>query len=70
MPHSQYLYLRIGQGLKESVHTYAQFTDILFGSLPKSKTIPRMNSIIGTHENSGFSLFIDNYIGSYIDFNS
>src|SRR5438046_8034538 len=70
MLHSQYLYLRMGQGLMGSVHTYAQFMDLIFGPLPKSQTMPRMDSIIGTHENSGFSPFIDDHIGGFTDFDS
>src|SRR5205809_5113195 len=66
-PHSQYLYLRMGQGLKGSAHTYAQFTDLVFGPLSKSKTTPRMNSIIRTHGNGRFSPFMNNHIGGYMD---
>ena len=70
MPYRQYLYLRMGQGLKGSTHTYAQFMDLVFGPLPKSEITPRMNSIIGTHENGGFSPFMDDYIGDFMDFNT
>ena len=70
MPHSQYLYLRMGQGLKGGTHTYTQFMDLVFGPLPKSKTMPRTDSIIGTHENSRFSPFMDDHIGSFMDFDS
>ena len=40
MPHGQYLYRQMGQGLKGGAHTYAQFTDLVFEPLPKSETIP------------------------------
>src|SRR5438034_1247838 len=68
MSHGQYLYLRMGQGLKVSAHTYTQFTDLVFGPLPKSETMPRMNLIIGTHKNGGFSPFMDDHIGGFTDF--
>src|SRR5437762_9342352 len=69
-PHGQYLYLRMGQGLKGGAHTYAQFTDLVFGPLPKSETTPRTDSIIGTHGNGGFSPFMDDHIGGFTDFDS
>ena len=69
-PHGQYLYLRMGQGLIGAPHTYAQFTDLVFGPLPKSSTQPRMDSLIGTHQEGGFSPFMDDHIGGFNDFDS
>ena len=60
----------MGQDLKGSAYTYAQFTDLIFELLPKSQTMPRMDSIIGTHENGRFSPFMDDHIGGFIDFDS
>ena len=58
------------QGLKGGAHTYAQFTDLVFGPLPKGETTSCMDSIIRTHESNGFSPFIDDHIGGFTDFNS
>ena len=33
-PNGQWVYQRMGQGLKGGAHTYAQFTDLVFGPLP------------------------------------
>jgi hypothetical protein len=60
----------MGQGLKEAVYTYSQFTDLVFRPLPKtSKTLP-FSSLIGTYKGGGFSPFIDDHIGGFRDFNS
>jgi RNase H-like domain found in reverse transcriptase/Integrase zinc binding domain len=64
-PHGLYLYLRMGQGLKGAPHTYSQFTDLVFGPLPKTRATERMPSIIGTHADCGFSPFMDDHIGGF-----
>jgi hypothetical protein len=69
-PHSQYLYLHMRQGLRGALHTYAQFTDLVFSSLLKSKTQASMSSIIGTYEEEGFSPFIDDHLEGFKDFDS
>ena len=58
------------QGFKGSAHTYAQFTDLIFGPLPKSETMPRTDLIIETHESNGFSPFMDDHIGGFTDFDT
>ncbi|KAI9771529.1 MAG: hypothetical protein M1840_002149 [Geoglossum simile] len=68
--HGLYFYLRMGQGLKGAVYTYFQFTDLMFGSLPKTTTIPSFPSLIGTHKDSSFSPFMDDHIGGFQDFDS
>lgn len=35
--HGQYVYLQMGQSLINSTHTYSQFSDMVFGYLPKSQ---------------------------------
>lgn len=69
-PHGQYMYLRMGQGLKGAPHTYSQFTDLVFGPLPASSISPALPSIIGNQENSGFSPFMDDHLGGFTDFNA
>jgi hypothetical protein len=36
-PHGQYAYRRMGMGLKNAMHIYAQFTDMVFGPLPRAE---------------------------------
>lgn len=63
-PHGQYIYLRMGQGLKGACATYSQFGDLTFGPLPKTETTEAMPSIIGDHDDAAFTLFMDDHMGS------
>lgn len=63
-PHGQYLYLRMGQGLKGAAHTYAQYTDLTFGPLPATKDEKAYETLIGDHGEVAFSPFVDDHIGS------
>ena len=67
-PHDQYAYLQMGQGLIGAPHTYSQFSDMVFGHLPKTTTVPAQSSLIGDHGDWGFSLFMDDHIGAAISF--
>lgn len=69
-PHGQYIYLRMGQGLKGACATYSQFGDLVFGPLPKTKEREAMPSIIGDHEEAGFCLFVDDHMGAATSFQS
>ena len=59
-PNGQWVYIRMGQGLKGAPHTYAQFTDLVFGPLPPNKEgVARMPTLIGEHEDHSFTVFMD-----------
>jgi hypothetical protein len=60
----------MGQGLKGSAHTYSQFTDLIFGPLPKTDKVAAMLSLIGNHLEGGFTLFMDNHLGGFMDFDT
>lgn len=51
--------------LKGAAHTYSQLSNLVFGSLPatRDKFVPRQDTIIGTKEDSAFSIFIDDHAG-------
>ena len=68
IPHGQYAYLRMDQGLIGAPHTYFQFSDMVFGYLPKTDTVPTQLSLVGDHSDWGFSLFMDDHIGAAISF--
>lgn len=61
--YSQYMYLLMSQNLIDALHTYFQFSDIVFGHLPKIAIILAKPSLIKDHGNWRFSLFINNYMG-------
>lgn len=70
-PNGQWVYLRMGQGLKGAPFTYAQFTDLVFGPLPaNSDGVLRSKSLIGDHNNHAFSVFMDDHGASAEDFDS
>ena len=70
-PNGQWVYNRMGQGLKGAPHTYAQFTDLVFGPLPaNAEGVPRMPSIIDTYEKSAFRVFMDDHAGSATDYDT
>ena len=74
--YSQYIYLWMRQGLKGSLYTYSQFTNLIFGYIPigdiiynsRSYRVGPFPTIIRDHSNWLFSLFIDNYIGGIMDY--
>jgi hypothetical protein len=57
-PNGQYLFRRIGQGLKGAPYTYSQFTDLVFGPLPKTDSTPAMPTLIRDHGKVGFAPFM------------
>ena len=70
-PNGQWVYLRMGQGLKGGPHTYAQFSDLTFGPLPKNaEGVPRMPTLIGRHRNHSFAVFMDDHAVAATDFDS
>ena len=70
-PNGQWVCLRMGQGLKGGPHTYAQFSDLVFGPLPpKSEGIPRMPTLIGKHKNHSFQVFMDDHASAATDFDT
>lgn len=70
-PNGQWVYLRMGQGLKGAAHTYSQFTDLVFGPLPKSKEgIGRMPTVIGTGKDSAFGVYMDDHASSARSFDA
>lgn len=70
-PNGQWVYVRMGQGLKGAPHTYAQFSDLVFGPLPPNdEGVARMPSLIGDHGNHAFSVFMDDHGGSATDFDT
>lgn len=71
-PNGAWVYLRMGQGLKGAAHTYSQFSDLVFCPLPATcnKSIPRQDTIIGTKENSAFSIYMDNHVGAAKSFDA
>lgn len=55
----------MGQGLKGAAHTYSQFSDLVFGPLPANQTrVGRMPTILGTKEDTAFSVYIDDHAAS------
>ena len=63
-PHGQYLYRRIGQGLKGAPHTYSMFTDLVFGPLPATDSEPAHASIIGQGQSAAFVPSMDDHLGA------
>lgn len=69
-PNGQYIYLRMGQGLKGACATYSQFGDIVFGPLPKTAAQEAFPSLIGQHEKCAFTLFMDDHMAAGETFES
>ena len=69
-PNGQWVYKRMGQGLKGAPHTYAQFSDLVFGPLPKTASVPRMPTVIGHHGASSFAVFMDDHSAAGDDFDA
>lgn len=63
-PHGQYFYLRMGMRLKGASHTYAQFTDLVFGPLPATAEEEAHDSMIGDLGDVAFSPFVDDHLSS------
>lgn len=71
-PNGQYIYLRMGQGLKGACATYSQFGDMVFGPLPKVQAdieqgiqaSQAMPTLIGSHGETAFTLFMDDHMGA------
>ena len=64
-PNGQWVYNRMGQGLKGAPFTYAQFEDLVFGPLPKnSEGVPRMSTLIGRFSDHAFEIFMDDHSGA------
>lgn len=57
-PHGQYIYLRMGQGLKGACATYSQFEDLTFGPLPKTDEVAAMPVILrtSTEQNHAYAI--------------
>lgn len=66
IPNGQWVYLRMGQGLKGAAHTYSQFSDLVFGSLPSTSNgkIKRESTIIRRNTDAGFSIYMDDHVAS------
>lgn len=70
-PNGQCVYLIMGQGLKGGPHTYAQFSDIVFGPLPPNdEGVPMMPTLIGDHGDHSFAVFMDDHRAAAKDFDS
>ena len=68
-PHGQYVYKRMAMGLKDSMHTYTQFADLVFGPIPGQEGgVGRFKSLIGKHEGWGFCPFVDDHNVGATDF--
>ena len=58
----------MGMRLKNSSHTYSQFTDLVFRPLPQGKDSGRLLTIIDNHEPSAFTPFMDDHAVAENDF--
>ena len=64
-PNGQWVYIRMGQGLKGAPFTYSQFGDMVFGPLPPNQRgVPRMPTILGRSTKHAFQIFMDDHAGS------
>lgn len=67
----QWVYLRMEQVLKRGPFAYAQFSDLVFDSLPSNAVgVPRMPILIGDRDNSSLVVFMDDHAASAIDFDT
>jgi hypothetical protein len=69
-PNGQWLFRHMGQGLKGAPYTYSQFTDLVFGLLPRTDTVVSFPTLIGDHGDIGFVPFMDDHIGAAISFDT
>lgn len=57
-------------GLKNAMHTYAQFTDMVFGPLPRTEGTERAETIISDYGESSFSPLVDDHMGAATSFDA
>ena len=69
-PHSQYCYLQMRQGLKERLHTFLQFSDLVFGPISKGTNFEAQLTCIGDHRDWAFMLFMNDYMEAATNFDS
>ena len=70
-PNGQWMYLRMGQGLKEAPHIYAQFSNLVFGPLPlNDEEIFRFVILIDDHNDHAFAVFMNDHGASAKDYES
>ena len=60
--HEQYIYLRIGQGLKGACATYSQFGDLTFELLSKIEDVEVIFTIIDDQGKATFCLFMNDHM--------
>lgn len=58
------------QGLKSVAHIYSQFTNTVFGLLPKTQNISQMLTLIDMCAKDLFSVYMDNYIRTATTFDA
>ncbi len=46
-----------------AAHTYGQFTDTIFGPLPRTQNTSRMPTLIGVRAEDSFGVYMDDHIG-------
>lgn len=64
IPNKQQIYLHIGQRLKDVAYIYSQFTNTIFGLLPKVQKILQMPTFINICKKNLFNIYINDYIGA------
>ena len=70
-PNGQWVYRRMGQGLKGAPFTYSQFSDLVFGPLPPNDAgIPRAKTVFGDHGQHAFDVFMDDHAAAGTDYES
>ncbi len=62
------MYLQMNLSRKGVPNTYFQFSDIVFGYLLKTETVPAQVTFVGDYDDWDFSLFIDDHIEAAISF--
>lgn len=58
----QWVYLCIGQKLKNAAYIYSPFINTVFGPLLKAQKISQMPVLINVYKEDLFSIYIDNHI--------
>ena len=65
------MYLRINQDLKDSSHTYVQFSNLMFDSLfSNDEKVVKMFNLIENHKKQAFLMFMNDHEASTIDYDS
>ena len=72
-PWGQYCYKVMGQGLKESAHTYSRFWDLVFEAIPEDRSTPGIvrpafPPLVGERVDIAFNGLIDDSYGSAVSF--